>query len=82
MSNRTAAAKLAVSKGIRGHDGRWEYAPKTELGGMLAGDRPAAQHVSLPKPTQRVPYVAPPRHYLNAYRDLGDTMEAVSDRPL
>ena len=42
MTNRTAAAKLAVCKWIRGQVGKWEDEAKAELRDMVAGDRQAA----------------------------------------
>jgi hypothetical protein len=42
MTNRTAAAKLAVCKWIRGQVGKWEDEAKAELSDMVAGDRQAA----------------------------------------
>ena len=42
MTNRTAAAKLAVCKWIRGQVGKWEAEAKAELSDMVAGDRQAA----------------------------------------
>ncbi len=42
MTNRTAAAKLAVCKWIRGQAGKSEDEAKAELSDMVAGDRPAA----------------------------------------
>lgn len=42
MTNRTAAAKLAVCKWIRDQVGKWEDEAKAELSDMVAGDRQAA----------------------------------------
>jgi hypothetical protein len=42
MTNRTAAAKLAVCKWIRGQVAKWEDEAKAELSDMVAGDRQAA----------------------------------------
>jgi hypothetical protein len=42
MTNRAAAAKLAVCKWIRGQAGKWEDEAKAELSDMVAGDRQAA----------------------------------------
>jgi hypothetical protein len=42
MTNRTAAAKLAVCRWIRDQVRRWEDEAKAELGDMVAGDRRAA----------------------------------------
>jgi hypothetical protein len=42
MTNRTAAAKLAVCKWIRDQVGKWEDEAKAELTDMVAGDRQAA----------------------------------------
>jgi hypothetical protein len=42
MTNRTAAAKLAVCNWIRGQVGKWEDEAKAELRDMVAGDRQAA----------------------------------------
>jgi hypothetical protein len=43
MTNRRAAAKLAVCKWIRDQVGKWEDEAKAELSDMIAGDRQAAQ---------------------------------------
>ena len=43
MTNRRAAAKLAVCKWIRDQVGKWEDEAKAELSDMVAGDRQAAQ---------------------------------------
>ena len=42
MTNRTAAAKLAVCKSIRDQVGKWEDEAKAEPSDMVAGDRQAA----------------------------------------
>ena len=43
MTNRRAAAKLAVCKWIRDQVGKWEDEARAELSDMVAGDRQAAQ---------------------------------------